>query len=100
MKKPKKVKVPGAALADSVPQPPEPGGMDDYEAKGHLQDLIRAHEIMNDPEKMKKVHKLAGRHVAAIRGIQDIKDYTQAKYGGQANQMNKLAGGAGDGDEG
>lgn len=48
--------------------------VDDYESQGHLRTLIEAHGIMNDPEKMAKVHKLAGRHHKAIRGIQDIKD--------------------------
>lgn len=46
----------------------------DYETKGHMSTLIEAHGIMSDPEKMKKVHKLVGRHAKAIRSIQDLKD--------------------------
>lgn len=83
-------KVKGNALAQSTsigakPEAPK----DDYEAQGHLQDLIRAHEIVNNPEKMAKVHKLAGRHHKAIKSIQDIKDAYNTKFGPKAglNQM-------------
>jgi hypothetical protein len=76
-------KVPGADLGQAMPSitKDKSTAPDDYETKGHLQDLIRAHEIMNDPVKMKAVHSLAGRHDKAIKSIQDIKNYAQATYG-------------------
>lgn len=77
-KKSKKLKVDGARLQNAVPEPDH-----DYETQNHMRTLIDAHEIMNSPEKMKKVHKLAGRHSKAIRGIKDISDYKNAKYGAQ-----------------
>ena len=51
------------------------------ETSAHLHHLVKAHEIINDPVKMAAVHKLAGRHDKAIKSIQDIKNYNQAKYG-------------------
>lgn len=62
-----------SALENSVGQGPS-APENDYESQGHLRTLIEAHGIMNDPVKMAKVHKLAGRHHKAIKGIQDIKD--------------------------
>lgn len=62
-----------ANLENSVSQGPS-APENDYESQGHLRTLIEAHGIMNDPVKMAKVHKLAGRHHKAIKGIQDIKD--------------------------
>lgn len=53
----------------------------DYETQHHLDTLLKAHEIMHDEEKMKKVHKLAGRHKKAITSLDDVKAYTQKKYG-------------------
>lgn len=81
MAKTKKLKIDGARLQNAMPQPAE---QNDYETQGHLRTLIDAHEIMNDEGKMKKVHKLAGRHAKAIRGLKDISEYKNAKYGGQA----------------
>lgn len=63
----------------------------DYETQNHLRTLIDAHGIMNDPEKMKKIHKLAGRHHKAIKGIQDIKDRYNEMVKPKA-QMATLAG--------
>ncbi len=75
---------------------PEKDINDDYEAKDHLRVLMDAHSITTNPEKMKKVHKLAGRHTKALEGIRalapieepkvpkstsDLKDIYQNKFG-------------------
>lgn len=59
--------VPTGAKLESNPE-------NDYESQGHLRTLIEAHGIVNDPVKMERVHKLAGRHHKAITGIQDLKN--------------------------
>lgn len=64
-------------IVNSAPSDP----MNDYEAKDHLDTLMRAEMIKADPEKMKRVHKLAGRHSKAIKSIQDLKDLHNTKYG-------------------
>lgn len=46
-----------------------PAQEDDYEIQSHLDTLHRAADIMADPEKMKKVHKLAGRRHKALKGM-------------------------------
>lgn len=65
--------------------------MKDYETQSHLDTIIKSHQILMDPEKMKKVHKLAGRHVKAIKSIQDVKDTLQQKYGAKAASGKKQA---------
>ena len=84
------------ALENSVAaSPKQEDPVDNYETQGHLRTLTEAHGIMNDPEKMAKVHKLAGRHGKAIAAIKDVptpdegfkslddvKKYTQDTYGG------------------
>jgi hypothetical protein len=66
-----------------------PGMDDDYETQGHLRTLMDAEHIKRDPVKMKKVHKLAGRHKKAITSIQDLKDTFNEKFGpqGSAEEM-------------
>jgi hypothetical protein len=57
-------------------KPPQDDEQDMREGKMHVDDLMRAHEIMNNPEKMAKVHKVIGQHeqaVTAIKSIGDIK---------------------------
>lgn len=66
--------MPKAIQAPSNPQ-------DDYETQGHLRTLMDAEAIKGDPEKMKKVHKLAGRHSKQIKSIQDLKDTLDQKFG-------------------
>lgn len=78
---------PGASLGKAQPaitkdeSTKEP---DEWETKGHMNDLIRAHEIINDPVKMQAVHKMVGRHQKAIGSIQDLKNLHQQKYGPKA----------------
>jgi hypothetical protein len=74
----------GGRLGNSLPEPAaikDDDPMKDYESKEHLDTLMRAEMIKADPEKMKKVHKLAGRHEKAIRSIKDLRDTYDEKFG-------------------
>lgn len=66
-------------------KPMDPGKVaapqDDYETQNHLRTLMDAEMIKMDPDKMKKVHALVGRHSKAIKSLQDLKDTYQQKYG-------------------
>lgn len=77
----KKKGIEAKAMMQALPSPKLEDN--DYETEGHLRTMMEAHKIMGDPEKMKKVHKLAGRHAKAIRSIQDIHDHYNSKYGGK-----------------
>ena len=68
----------------------------DYETAGHLKTLMDAHEIINNPEHMKRVHALSGRHKKALTSIKDLKDTYQNKFG---TPMNNKKPDDGDGDE-
>lgn len=85
----KAVKIDGARLEQAMPKDPASSTEDqeptEYETKDHLDTILKAHEIMQNPTKMKHVHKLAGRHKNAIRGIQDIKDHYNSKYGAKGS---------------
>lgn len=60
-------------LQNTVPSPvKEEDPVDNYQVQDHLRTLTDAHKIINDPEKMAKVHKLAGRHAKALSGIKDM----------------------------
>lgn len=90
-------------LQNTLPEPSkQEDPLDDYQVKDHLRTLQEAHGIINDPDKMAKVHKLAGRHAKALAGIKaipkapdikstkDLEDYRNAKYGSAAGK-NSLA---------
>ena len=55
---------------------------EDWDAKDHLRTLVDAHEVMNNPEKMKKVKKLIAHHKKTFKSIDEVKAYRQEKYGG------------------
>lgn len=57
---------------DAGVTPVDPEG-DDWETKGHLNTLMDAHKIINDPDKMAKVNKLAGRHKDALAHLTEMK---------------------------
>lgn len=57
----------GASLEQTLPSPRKDER--DYETENHLDTLSRAADIMSDPEKMKKVHKMAGRKHKALKGL-------------------------------
>ena len=82
---------PGANLSkvDNIPAMSDDDGA---EAQGHLNKLVEAHGILNDPEKMARVHGLVGRHVAAVKGIkstEDLKNIYDEKYGSGVKGSNK-----------
>ena len=60
------------ANLENAVHPPEKDIQNDYETQGHLKTLMDAHEIMGDSDKMAKVHKLAGRHHKALKGIKSV----------------------------
>jgi hypothetical protein len=90
MAKAKTPKLKGADLSQAMPQDEDP--VNNYTTRGHLQTLTDAHDIMNDPVKLKKVHALAGRHMDALKGLKqpkagvsstdDLRAIAQKKYGG------------------
>lgn len=91
-------KMKGAALEQAMPSltadkstKEDIDPMNDYETQGHMRTILDAHEIMNNPDKMAKVHKLAGRHAKAIRSLQDVKDHYQDTYGAGAKKPSPLA---------
>ena len=91
----------------AVPKHDDP--IDNYEVQGHLRTLQDAHGILNDPDKMAKVHKLAGRNMKALQGIKkvgamadsdtgmpmksidQVKSYAQDKFGGPGGGPKKKA---------
>lgn len=61
-------------------QPKEVDPQNDYETQNHLRTILDAHAILADPDKMKKVHALAGRHQKAIRSLKELKQVAQEKF--------------------
>lgn len=63
-------------MKSQPPQSTEPDKHEDdmREGKMHVDDLMRAHEIMNNPGKMAKVHKVIGQHSQAVSAIKSIGD--------------------------
>lgn len=53
----------------------------EHEKAHMLQTLMDAHEIKNNPAKMKHVQMHADKKIGQMRSIQDLKDYAAAKYG-------------------
>ncbi len=79
-----KKKKPGNNLGNTIGDAPTPAHkdeIDNYEVEGHLRTLMDAEKIKQDPEKMKRVHKLAGRHSKAISSIRDLKSTYDDKFG-------------------
>lgn len=78
-----------AALENSVA--PAKDDLNDYETQSHLRTLIEAHGIMNDAAKMKKVHKLAGRHHKAVSGIRSIAQLKEKRNELALNKSNPMS---------
>lgn len=57
----------GESLENTIPQPSKQER--DYETEGNLDALHRAADIMSNPSKLKKVHKMAGRRHKAVMGM-------------------------------
>lgn len=70
-----------AIHADPIGEPKAPKEPDDWEKQNMLDTIVKAHGIINDPKKMKHVTKLAKAQGGAFKSIDDIKAYSQAKYG-------------------
>ncbi len=62
-----KSKLGGASLQQAIPGPSQKDM--DYETEGHLRTLGDAADIISDPHKLKRVHKLAGRRHKALAGL-------------------------------
>lgn len=60
-------KMVGASLEQSIPKPSKAD--QDMETEGHLRTLNDAADIMSNPQKLKRVHKLAGRRHKALAGM-------------------------------
>lgn len=85
--------IPGKDLGQAMPSITKDTSTqpDEWETKEHLNTLMNAHKIMNNPVHLKAVHALAGRHQGAITAIQslgvppkstdDLKSISQAKFG-------------------
>lgn len=70
-----------AAAPQDPAEPDQDDILNDPEAQGHLRTILDAEMIKQDPVKMAKVHKLAGRHQKAITSLNDVKDAYQQKFG-------------------
>ncbi len=60
-------KLKGASLEQAIPG--QPAKDKQYETEGHLRTLGEAADIMSDPDKLQRVHKMAGRRHKAIMGM-------------------------------
>lgn len=69
-------------VAMPSPAPAKQDVMDDYDVKNHLDAIVKAHQVISNPKKMKKVHALVKGHKKAISSIQDLRDLSQRRYGG------------------
>lgn len=67
-------------------EPDQDDVMNDPEAQSHLRTILDAEMIKQDPVKMAKVHKLAGRHQKAITSLNDLKDTYQEKFGAKSKK--------------
>jgi hypothetical protein len=77
-------KMKGNALAQSAPMASEKDM--EMEDGMHMDTLMKAHELMTDPVKMKRVHALAGRKHKAITSLNDIKNALNEKFGPKAKK--------------
>lgn len=57
----------GAALEQTMPT--QSKKEEDYETESHLRTLNDAADIMSNPKKLKRVHKMAGRRHKALAGM-------------------------------
>jgi hypothetical protein len=84
---------PGSPVTANLENSVAPKGIEPYETENHLRTLIDAHEIVNNPDKMKAVHKLAGRKhkaVSAIRSISQLRQVSNDKQMAKSQGMGAL----------
>lgn len=83
-----KKKDPDAAMEATEPKgPPKDGSEEDYEARHAMEDISKAHEHLQNPDMMERVHKHVGRKMKALQGIRTLKDLRGVyddKYGSGA----------------
>lgn len=80
--------VPSDAMAPADPEEAGESGAaepSEGEKQQMMQTLMDAHEIKNNPMKMKHIQAHADKQIGKMRSIQDLKDYAKAKYGKKAN---------------
>lgn len=53
--------------------------MQKHETNGHMNTLLDAFDIMNDKDKMAKVHKMVGRKKKAISSLSELRDIANKK---------------------
>lgn len=63
----------GANLAGTAAISSTPDQMN-YQAKSDLQNMMDHHEAMADPDRVKNMKKLVGRHNKAISSLADLRD--------------------------
>ncbi len=80
--------------AETVSSAPETN--DDWEINNTVENLVRAHEIIGDPKKMKAVIASLDKKRKSIKSIDDVKKYLNEHYG--AGSISKVMDDA-DGDE-
>lgn len=101
----------GASLGQAQPSiKGDKSTFEPYETEGHMRTLMDAHEVANNPAKMRAVHKLAGRHTKALsaikslraqdssdnatkpgfKSIKDLTDFSNNKYGASKRQTNDM----------
>ncbi len=73
MAKSKKVKE-----AELTASPVKPDS--DWQAEDDFRTLMRAEEVKQDPERLKRAMKCAKKQAKAIRSIQDLKDLANQKH--------------------
>lgn len=78
------------APKDSSPQaqpsnPMAPRPLDDYDHQNNADALMKAHEIMGDPAKMKGAMMHIKKKAKAIKSVKDLQSFHQEKYGAGGN---------------
>jgi hypothetical protein len=81
----RKKKFPAVEPVMAAPKPDDR----DHEAESHLRTLMDAEMIKDNPDKMKRVKAIAGRHhkaIKSIRSVQDLKDEYDNKFGSRSTK--------------
>lgn len=69
-----KKKMAGKNLAKTAAVSGEVGPDDKWKAESDLRTMMDHHEMMSDPERVKKMKKLVGRHNKAISSLAELRD--------------------------
>ena len=79
----------GSISQPAMAGPVSPSGgapeLTDWDHKNNADKLMEAQEIMGDPAKMKGALMHIKKKKMAIRGVQDLKNFHQQKYGAGGN---------------